>query len=71
MSAVLTKVTDDGIVVPFIVPATVAPLSVGVTIVGLVFTTNVVPVPVWAAIEVVEPIDVIGPVKLLGAVVID
>lgn len=36
----------------------------GVTSVGLVFITNVEPVPVCAATEVALPEDVIGPVKL-------
>ena len=66
VESVATKVLEEGIVVPFIVPATVALLSVGVTIVGLVFITKVEPVPVWAATLVAEPIEVIGPVRLLG-----
>ena len=36
----------------------------GVVKVGLVCTTNVVPVPVWAAIEVALPAEVMGPVRL-------
>jgi hypothetical protein len=36
----------------------------GVTSVGLVSTTNFVPVPVWDAMEVALPTDVIGPVRL-------
>ena len=39
----------------------------GDVIVGFVFITNVEPVPVCDATEVVEPTDVIGPVKLDGA----
>jgi hypothetical protein len=37
---------------------------VGVTNVGDVSTTNLVPVPVWLAMLVAFPTDVIGPVKL-------
>ena len=36
----------------------------GVTKVGEVLTTKVVPVPVWAAIDVALPTEVMGPVKL-------
>ena len=36
----------------------------GVVKVGLICTTNVVPVPVWAAIEVALPAEVMGPVRL-------
>lgn len=36
----------------------------GVTRIGDVSTTNLVPVPVWEAIEVALPTDVITPVKL-------
>lgn len=36
----------------------------GVVKVGLVCTTNVVPVPVWAAMEVALPTEVMGPVRL-------
>ena len=37
---------------------------VGVTKVGEVFITKVVPVPVWAAMAVALPTEVMGPVKL-------
>lgn len=39
-------------------------VSVGLAIVGLVSITNLVPVPVWLAILVAFPTEVIGPVKL-------
>ena len=45
VESVATKVLDDGIVVPFIDVAVATP-STGVTKVGLVSTTNLVPVPV-------------------------
>jgi hypothetical protein len=47
--------------------AVVLPVKVGVAIVGLVSTTNLVPVPVCDAIDVAAPTEVITPVKLLGA----
>jgi len=68
LSVVTTKVLVDGIVVPLIDVAVATP-SAGVISVGLVSTTNLVPVPVWDAIEVTAPTDVIGPVRLLGATV--
>jgi hypothetical protein len=68
VESVATRVLLDGIVVPLIDVAVATP-STGVTRVGLVFITNVEPVPVWAATLVAEPTDVIGPVKLLGATV--
>jgi len=49
-------------VILFTVVAVATP-SVGVTSVGLVDITKVVPVPVCAAIEVAFPDDVIGPVN--------
>ncbi len=36
----------------------------GVTRVGEVSTTNFVPVPVWEAMDVALPTEVMGPVKL-------
>jgi hypothetical protein len=44
--------------------------SAGVTSVGEVFITKVVPVPVCEAIEVAFPTDVIGPVMLAFVVVV-
>jgi hypothetical protein len=44
--------------------------SAGVTSVGEVFMTKVVPVPVCEAIEVALPTDVIGPVMLAFVVVV-
>lgn len=55
---------------PAAVPVMFVPTSAegvpraGVTNVGLVFITNVDPVPVWLATEVALPVDVIGPVRL-------
>jgi hypothetical protein len=68
LSVVTTKVLDDGIVVPLTDVAVATPRA-GVTSVGLVFITNVEPVPVCAATLVAAPTDVIGPVRLLGATV--
>ena len=45
--------------------------TVGVTIVGEVSTTNFVPVPVWEAIDVAFPADVIGPVRLAFVVTVE
>jgi hypothetical protein len=42
----------------------------GVTNVGDVLTTNTVPVPVWEAIAVAFPVEVIGPVKLAFVVTV-
>jgi hypothetical protein len=67
VESVATKVLDDGIVVPLILVAVATP-SAGVTSVGLVSITKVEPVPVCAATLVAGPTDVIGPVKLLGAI---
>ncbi len=38
--------------------------STGVIRVGVLFITNVLPVPVCELMDVVDPVDVIGPVKL-------
>jgi hypothetical protein len=50
-------------------PGATAPKT-GVTKVGLVFITNVVPVPVCDAIEVALPDEVMGPVKLAFVVTV-
>ncbi len=43
----------------------------GVTKTGDVSITNFVPVPVWDAMEVALPVDVMGPVKLAFVVTFD
>ena len=48
----------------------VATPRIGVTNVGLVSTTNLEPVPVWLAIDVAFPTEVIGPVKLAFVVTV-
>ena len=48
---------------PIISGAVALVVIVGVTIVGEVSTTNLLPVPVWEAIEVALPTEVIGPVR--------
>jgi hypothetical protein len=63
LSVVTTNVFEVGIAVLLIVVAVAAPKT-GVTNVGEVFITNVDPVPVCEATEVVFPELVIGPVKL-------
>ena len=63
LSVVTTNVFEVGIVVLLILVAIAAPKT-GVTNVGEVFITNVDPVPVCEATDVVFPALVIGPVKL-------
>ena len=63
LSVVTTNVLESGMVELFILVAVAAPKT-GVTSVGEVFITNVEPVPVCEATEVVFPELVIGPVKL-------
>ena len=56
-------VKPEAVPVKFVAtPADGVPMF-GVTNVGEVFITNVVPVPVWDAMLVALPTDVIGPVK--------
>ncbi len=43
----------------------------GVISVGVLFITKVEPVPVWDAIDVALPTDVMGPVKLALVVTVD
>jgi hypothetical protein len=63
LSVVTTNVFEVGMVVLLILVAVAAPKT-GVTNIGEVFITNVDPVPVCEATEVVFPELVIGPVKL-------
>jgi hypothetical protein len=49
----------------------VATPRIGVTRVGPVFITKVVPVPVWAATAVAFPVEVIGPVKFAFVVTVE
>jgi hypothetical protein len=48
----------------------VATPMTGVTRVGEVFMTNVLPVPVWDAIDVAFPTEVMGPVRFAFALVL-
>jgi len=57
------------IVILFTVVAVAAPI-VGVTKVGLVSTTNLVPVPVCEAMLVAFPTEVIGPVRFAFVVTV-
>ena len=66
----VSPITIDALlVVPIVLIATllidvaVATPNIGVTNVGLVSTTILLPVPVWLAITVALPVDVITPVK--------
>ena len=59
---------------PVLLKARLVPVATprtGVINVGLVSTTNVVPVPVFDAIEVAFPTEVIGPVKFAFVVTVE
>jgi hypothetical protein len=51
------------LIATLLIDVAVATPNIGVTNVGLVSTTNLEPVPVWLAITVALPVDVITPVK--------
>jgi hypothetical protein len=63
------EVAGAVIVTLFTLVAVATPI-VGVTNVGLVSITNLLPVPVWDATEVTFPILVIGPVKFAFVVTV-
>ena len=52
------------VIVILLIDVALATPKAGVTKVGEVFITNVLPVPVWEATDVALPMEVIGPVKL-------
>lgn len=70
LALVVTLLAVNAVAVPvMLVPTNALGVpSAGVTSVGLVFITKVVPVPVWLAMLVALPTDVIGPVRLALAV---
>ena len=68
----MVKVDPDvgAVMATLLTEVAVANPRVGVTNVGLVSMTNLVPVPVWEAMEVALPTLVIGPVKLAFVVTV-
>ena len=66
LALVVTLLAVNAVAVPvmFVPTNALGVPSAGVTSVGLVSITKVVPVPVWLAMLVALPTDVIGPVRL-------